>query len=59
MPFRPEDASKIDHIYKSLYIPEALAEQVERLASKNGTSFSKMVVRMIEYCLKDMEQEQK
>ncbi len=59
MPFRPEDTSKINHIYKSLYISEALAEQVDRLASKNGTSFSKMVVRMIEYCLNDMEQEQK
>ena len=55
MPFQPGDAKK-KNISKSLYISEKLAERVEKLASENGTSFSNMVVSMIEYCLKEMEQ---
>lgn len=55
MPFLPEDAKK-KNISKSLYIPERLADRVEKIAAENGTSFSNMVVSMIEYCLKEMEQ---
>ena len=55
MPFQPEDAKK-KNISKSLYISEKLADRVEKLAAENGTSFSNMVVAMIEYCLKEMEQ---
>lgn len=57
MPFQPEDAKTVK-ISKSLYISERLAERVEKLAAENKTSFSNMVVSMIEYCLKDMEQGQ-
>ena len=55
MPFQPEDAKK-RNISKSLYISEKLADRVEKLAAENGTSFSNMVVSMIEYCLKELEQ---
>ena len=55
MPFQPEKAKK-QKVIKSLYLPEELAETVEKLAAENNTSFNNMVVSMIEYCLKDMEQ---
>ncbi len=56
MPFEPKSAKKKGKgIYKSLYISEDIAEQVDKLAAENGTSFNNMVVSMIEYCLKEME----
>ena len=55
MPFQPGDAKK-KNISKSLYISEKLAARVEKLAAENETSFSNMVVSMIEYCLREMEQ---
>ena len=55
MPFQPEKAKK-QKVMKSLYIAEELAETVEKLAAANDTSFNNMVVSMIEYCLKEMEQ---
>ena len=55
MPFQPENARK-QKINKSLYLSEELAETVEKLAAANNTSFNSMVVSMIEYCLKEMEQ---
>ena len=56
MPFQPEKAKK-PKVTKSLYLTEELAETVEKLAAANNTSFNSMVVSMIEYCLKEMEQE--
>ena len=55
MPFQPEKAKK-QKVTKSLYLTEELAETVEKLASANNTSFNNMVVSLIEYCLKEMEQ---
>ena len=55
MPFQPEKAKK-QKVTKSLYLIEELAEAVEKLAAANNTSFNNMVVSMIEYCLKEMEQ---
>ena len=55
MPFQPENVKK-QKINNSLYLPEELAETVEKLAAANNTSFKSMVVSMIEYCLKEMEQ---
>ena len=55
MPFQPEKVKK-PKVIKSLYLTEELAETVEKLAAANDTSFNSMVVSMIEYCLKEMEQ---
>ena len=55
MPFHPENARK-SKVTKSIYLTEELAETVEKLATTNNTSFNNMVVSMIEYCLKEMEQ---
>ena len=55
MPFQPEKAKK-QKVIKSLYLTEELAETVEKLAATHDTSFNNMVVSMIEYCLKEMEQ---
>ena len=58
MPFEPKSAKKKGKgIYKSLNISEDIAEQVDKLAAENGTSFNNMVVSMIEYCLKEMEEQ--
>lgn len=50
--FREE---KTPCVYKTLYLPEKLKDQVEKLAADSGTSFNKLSVKMIEYCLKEME----
>ena len=42
-------------VYKTLYLPERLKDQVEKLAADSGTSFNKLSVKMIEYCLKEIE----
>lgn len=44
---------KTKSIYKSLYINEATADKVNRLAAENDTSFNNVVISMIEYCLKE------
>ena len=52
MPFRPKPTKKkVQAVYKTLYISEALAAQVEALARGNDTSFNNVVISMIEYCL--------
>ena len=40
-------------INKSLYLPESLAKQIQQIAVEHDTSFNKIVVSMIEHCLKD------
>ena len=57
MPFEPGKAKmKKESVYKTLYISEELVEKVDQLAAENDTSFNKMVVTMIKYCLKEMEE---
>ena len=52
MPFRPKPTKKkVQAVYKTLYISEAPAAQVEALAKWNDTSFNNVVISMIEYCL--------
>ena len=41
------------HVYKTLYISETLALQIEQIAADHDTSFNNIVVSMIEHCLKD------
>jgi len=45
--------SKTESIYKTLYIKRSLADQVEKIAVDNKTSFNNVVVSMIESCLKE------
>lgn len=44
---------KVKASYKSLYLRNDLIEQVEQIAQKNNTSFNNIIVRMIEYCVKE------
>lgn len=54
MPFRiKQTKQKSKSVYKTLYLSEELAEQVQQLAKENETSFNNVLVSMIEYCLND------
>ena len=44
---------KQETVYKTIYIKRSLVEQIDRIATENGTSFNNVVVSMIEACLKD------
>ena len=48
---------KVSTVYKSLYIREELAKQVEQIAKDNDTSFNNVVISMIEHCLSEGDQE--
>ena len=49
MPFQPKPTKKkVQAVYKTLYISEALADQVEALTKGNDTSFNNVVISMIE-----------
>ncbi len=45
--------NKADHKYRSLYISEALENQILQIAKENDTSFNNVVISMIEHCLKE------
>ena len=45
--------NKVEAINKTLYISKTLADQVQKIANDNNTSFNNVVVSMIESCLKD------
>lgn len=47
--------NKAEAIYKSLYISKALADQVQKIANDNNTSFNNVVISMIESCLQEDE----
>ncbi|MEY8387640.1 hypothetical protein AALC17_10155 [Oscillospiraceae bacterium 38-13] len=40
-------------VYKTIYMKRSVAEQVEKIAAENKTSFNNVVVSMIESCLKE------
>jgi len=46
-------SDKIESIYKTLYIKRSLADQVEKIAAENETSFNNVLISMIESCLKE------
>ena len=47
MSFQIKDTKKrIKHIYKTLYISEALVSQIDNLAYANSTSFNNIVIRL-------------
>lgn len=45
--------NKVEAVNKTLYISKALADQVQKIASDNNTSFNNVVISMIESCLQE------
>ena len=45
--------AKEEAVYKTLYIKRSLADQLDKIAGENKTSFNNVVVSMIESCLKE------
>ena len=48
--------NKTESLYKSLYISEALAKQIQQIATDNNTSFNNVVISMIKHCLNEDEE---
>ena len=48
---------KVETVTKSVYMQRSLAERIEKIATENKTSFSNVVVSMIESCLKDLDEQ--
>lgn len=48
---------KVETVTKSVYMQRSLAERIEKIAAENKTSFSNVVVSMIESCLKDLDEQ--
>ena len=44
-------------IYKTLYIKQTLADQIDVIAREHGTSWNNVVISMIEGCLSSGENE--
>lgn len=56
MAFVPEPTKqKVKAGYKTLYLPQALIDQIEDIAKAHGTSFNNVVVSMIRQCLRESE----
>lgn len=48
---------KVETVTKSVYMQRSLAERIEKIAVENKTSFSNVVVSMVESCLKDLDEQ--
>ena len=56
MAFKIKDTKqKEPAIYKTLYIKQALANKIEKIAVENETSWNNVVISMIESCLDENE----
>ena len=44
-----------EYEYKSLRLPKALIEQIQKLADENSISFNKVVIQSLEYALNNVE----
>ena len=54
MAFVPKQTKKkVEAGYKTIYLKQTLIDQIDKIAKENDTSFSNIVVAMIEACLKD------
>lgn len=49
---------KKESVNPSIYLSKEVHDKVLKIAAENDTSFSNVVVSMIEYCLKEQESEQ-
>ena len=43
--------NKVSTVYKTIYLKENLAKQIEKIAKDNNTSFNNVVISMIEFCI--------
>lgn len=58
MSFTPEQVNKREEsVTRSIYIKRSLIDRIEKIAAENKTSFSNVVVSMIESCLKDLDEQ--
>lgn len=58
MSFTPEQVNKREEsATRSIYIKRSLIDRIEKIAAENKTSFSNVVVSMIESCLKDLDEQ--
>lgn len=58
MSFTPEQVNKREEsVTRSIYIKRSLINRIEKIAAENKTSFSNVVVSMIESCLKDLDEQ--
>ncbi|MBQ7565678.1 MAG: hypothetical protein IJT18_01035 [Oscillospiraceae bacterium] len=44
--------NKEKSVYKTVYLKQALVDQINEIAKENKTSFNNVIVSMIEACLK-------
>ena len=44
---------KDETVYKTLYIKRSLVRRIDEIAMEHKTSFNRVVISMIETCLKD------
>ena len=49
---------KKESVNRSIYLRKEVHDKVLKIAAENDTSFSNVVVSIIEYCLKEQESEQ-
>lgn len=49
---------KKESVNRSIHLSKEVHDKVLKIAAENDTSFSNVVVSMIEYCLKEQESEQ-
>ena len=50
--FNPKPTKNKEPVgYKTIYIKEKLIKEIEKIATKNNTSFNNVIISMIEYCL--------
>lgn len=58
MPFVPKKTrKKVEAGYKTIYLRQAIIDELERIADANDTSFNNIVVSMIERCLEEGKNE--
>lgn len=48
---------KEETVYKTVYIKKTLADEIDKIAKENSTSFNNVVISMIESCLQDEDGE--
>ena len=44
---------KEETVYKTVYMKRSLARRIDRIAAEHNISFNRVVISMIESCLKD------
>lgn len=55
MPLEIRGARRDPSVYRSIYLPERLAEAVERIAWRENVSFNRVIVSMIAFGIEELE----